>query len=117
MPRQAGKPYYSSSTHLFHPQGLLNASKKLADLDPLEFDAIFLPGGHGVVFDLPDNEELAAALSKLYKCVGWHWLYSPAAGCARVHVNTRVPVWVHVVALKRMWVRHAATCSGRTMKN
>lgn len=46
--------------------GLLNASKKLADLDPLEFDAIFLPGGHGVVFDLPDNEELAAALSKLY---------------------------------------------------
>lgn len=28
-------------------------------LDPAQFDAVFLPGGHGTMFDFPDNPDLA----------------------------------------------------------
>lgn len=31
------------------------------------FDAIFLPGGHGTMFDLPDNEKLQAVIRELYE--------------------------------------------------
>jgi putative intracellular protease/amidase/sugar lactone lactonase YvrE len=35
---------------------------KLAEVKSTEFDAIFLPGGHGPMFDLPDNPELQQLL-------------------------------------------------------
>jgi len=31
------------------------------------FDAIFLPGGHGTMFDMPDNVELARAITSFYE--------------------------------------------------
>jgi putative intracellular protease/amidase len=35
----------------------------LAGLDLSAFDAVFFPGGHGTMFDLPDDEAVAAAAS------------------------------------------------------
>ncbi len=35
----------------------------LASIDPADFDAVFIPGGHGTMFDFPDNEDLHKALS------------------------------------------------------
>jgi putative intracellular protease/amidase len=34
----------------------------LATLNAADYDAVFLPGGHGTMFDLPDNADLAALL-------------------------------------------------------
>lgn len=36
----------------------------LREVNAADFDALFLPGGHGTMWDLPNNPELAAALSK-----------------------------------------------------
>lgn len=35
--------------------------------DGSKFDAIFLPGGHGTMFDLPENEKLQALIRELYE--------------------------------------------------
>jgi putative intracellular protease/amidase len=35
---------------------------KLSDVDSADFDAIFLPGGHGPMFDLPENQTLQQLL-------------------------------------------------------
>ena len=40
----------------------LSNTKALSSVDLDAYDAIFLPGGHGVMFDLPRNPELAKAL-------------------------------------------------------
>ncbi len=37
----------------------------LRDINADEFDAVFLPGGHGTMFDLPENPELATVLESL----------------------------------------------------
>jgi putative intracellular protease/amidase/sugar lactone lactonase YvrE len=39
---------------------------KLSDVSSREFDAIFLPGGHGPMFDLPGNSELARLLEAFH---------------------------------------------------
>lgn len=40
----------------------LRQTKPLAEVDAADFDAVFLPGGHGTMFDLPGNPQLAALL-------------------------------------------------------
>ncbi|WP_110112059.1 type 1 glutamine amidotransferase domain-containing protein [Bacillus sp. CGMCC 1.16541] len=56
------------------PQEILETAKhlentiKLDDIkDVSQFDAVFLPGGHGTMFDLPDNEKLQAIIRDLYE--------------------------------------------------
>ena len=39
---------------------------KLSDVTSTEFDAIFLPGGHGPMFDLPDNADLQRLLREFH---------------------------------------------------
>jgi putative intracellular protease/amidase/sugar lactone lactonase YvrE len=39
---------------------------KLSDVTATEFDAIFLPGGHGPMFDLPDNLDLQRLLREFH---------------------------------------------------
>lgn len=46
---------------------LLSGSKRLSDVSVAGFDAIFLPGGHGTMFDLPGDESLATLLSEAWK--------------------------------------------------
>lgn len=40
---------------------------KLSEVQSTDFDAIFLPGGHGPMFDLPNNSELQALLREFYE--------------------------------------------------
>ncbi len=45
-------------------QAALAASPALSTLNADEYDGIFLPGGHGVMWDLPGNATLGAVLAK-----------------------------------------------------
>lgn len=55
------------------PQEVLDSKKylqdtvKLDDVSSESFDAIFLPGGHGAMFDLPDNKKLQELLREFYE--------------------------------------------------
>ncbi|MTH55751.1 type 1 glutamine amidotransferase domain-containing protein [Bacillus mangrovi] len=56
------------------PQEILDTAKHLEDTMKLEdiedlsvFDAVFLPGGHGTMFDLPDNVKLHEIIRSLYE--------------------------------------------------
>lgn len=44
----------------------LNATLALSVIDSSEYDAVFLPGGHGTMWDLPESAELAALLGKAW---------------------------------------------------
>lgn len=44
----------------------IEASGNVTDIAPETYDAIFLPGGHGTMWDLPASEALAALLSKAW---------------------------------------------------
>lgn len=46
---------------------LLKKTKPLAKVNPVQFDAIFLPGGHGTMFDLPNNKTLQQLLHQFSK--------------------------------------------------
>jgi putative intracellular protease/amidase len=45
----------------------LKNSLPLTEVDAQNFDALFFPGGHGTMFDLPDNERVAAAIRGMLK--------------------------------------------------
>ncbi|HLT57233.1 MAG: type 1 glutamine amidotransferase domain-containing protein [Limnochordales bacterium] len=45
----------------------LEATIALRDVPTDDFDAIFLPGGHGTMYDLPGSEELAQTLRSFYE--------------------------------------------------
>ncbi|WP_064200228.1 type 1 glutamine amidotransferase domain-containing protein [Brevibacillus brevis] len=55
------------------PQEILDAAKHLENTKKLDdvtaggFEAIFLPGGHGTMFDLPDNKKLQRLLRDFYQ--------------------------------------------------
>ena len=44
--------------------GMFSHQKKLADVDPTAYDAIYLSGGHGTCTDFVDNPALKAAIEK-----------------------------------------------------
>ncbi|MEQ8354430.1 MAG: type 1 glutamine amidotransferase domain-containing protein [Kiloniellaceae bacterium] len=46
---------------------LLGATLKPSDVDPKDYAAIYFVGGHGVIWDIPDNEELQALSRKIYE--------------------------------------------------
>jgi putative intracellular protease/amidase/sugar lactone lactonase YvrE len=40
---------------------------RLSEINSTDFDAIFIPGGHGPMFDLPDNQKLQQLLREFYE--------------------------------------------------
>jgi putative intracellular protease/amidase len=44
---------------------ILEDTAKLSAEDAVSYDAIFLPGGHGTVFDFPNSEELKEVVSQM----------------------------------------------------
>ena len=44
----------------------LEGSYKLDGISPSSYSAVFLPGGHGTMWDLPKSNELAALLSNAW---------------------------------------------------
>lgn len=45
---------------------LLEDTVAITDVDAAEYDALYLPGGHGTMFDLPDNPDLARVVGEMY---------------------------------------------------
>ena len=43
----------------------LERTPRFTDLDPSGFDALFLPGGHGTMFDYPRSEALASLIERM----------------------------------------------------
>ena len=68
--RETGDAEAESVTR-FHADGratgALDRSHALASIDGGSFDAIFLPGGHGTMWDLPCNATLAALVSRMWR--------------------------------------------------
>lgn len=58
-PRSDEPEAQTDATKRFHQdpdaQGQLANTTKLADVSAGDFDGVFYPGGHGPVWDLPDN--------------------------------------------------------------
>jgi putative intracellular protease/amidase len=62
-PLDPGSTAEAESTYQPETLFALEDTIGLAGLDLNAFDAVFFPGGHGTMFDLPDNEAVAAAAS------------------------------------------------------
>lgn len=45
---------------------VLGATTPIASVNPEEFDAVFLPGGHGTMWDFPGNPHLAKIIGAIY---------------------------------------------------
>ena len=46
---------------------LLEDTMSVADVNVADYDAIYLPGGHGVMFDFPQSEKLASLITGFYE--------------------------------------------------
>ena len=52
-------------------QEKMSTTMKPEDVDPSQYKAIFYAGGHGAMWDFPDNEKLAEIASKIYENGGF----------------------------------------------
>ncbi|ELK47504.1 type 1 glutamine amidotransferase domain-containing protein [Halobacillus sp. ACCC02827] len=72
-PKGGLSPVDPASVSEDEPQEILDTKPHLEDTLPLSdveadgFDAVFLPGGHGTMFDFPDNEKLQQLLRSFYE--------------------------------------------------
>ncbi len=57
------KAFLEDSNKMAQVENTLNPCK----VDPAQYDAIFYAGGHGTMWDFPDNESLADIASTLYE--------------------------------------------------
>ena len=46
---------------------LLENTLKVSDVNPADYDAIYLTGGHGTMFDFPDSKALQDLIAKFYE--------------------------------------------------
>lgn len=56
------KKYYKDQ----HFMNLLKNAQSIAYANPKEYDVIYFTGGHGVMFDFPDNQFIQAAINEVY---------------------------------------------------
>lgn len=49
-----------------YESGLADNTKKLSDVDAKEYDAIFIVGGHGAMYDLAEDETLHGIINAVY---------------------------------------------------
>ncbi|MCA0972434.1 type 1 glutamine amidotransferase domain-containing protein [Halobacillus litoralis] len=72
-PQGGEVPIDANSVSEDEPQEILDTKPHLENTTPItdlsaeDYDAIFLPGGHGTMFDLPDNEKLQQLLREFYE--------------------------------------------------
>lgn len=55
------------SEEMLATEKYLENTEKLDDQNASDFDGIFLPGGHGTMFDLPDNTKLQEVIRSIYE--------------------------------------------------
>ncbi len=69
-PNSEGEDALTETTRRFqedaHAKEALASTKKLADVDMNQFDAIFYPGGHGPLWDLANDEKSIALIKTAY---------------------------------------------------
>jgi putative intracellular protease/amidase len=77
----------------------LERTARLAEVDPTRYDAVYVPGGHGTMFDLPDDASLQALLASVFLRGGVvaAVCHGPAA-----LVNVRLPDGRYLVAGKQV---------------
>jgi putative intracellular protease/amidase len=46
---------------------LLENTPKVSDVNPADYDAVYLTGGHGTMFDFPDSKALQDLIAKFYE--------------------------------------------------
>ena len=51
-------------------QELLGETKKVADVNPADYSAVLVVGGHGTMWDLPDNPDVQNLLTSVYEAGG-----------------------------------------------
>ncbi|MGM0898514.1 MAG: type 1 glutamine amidotransferase domain-containing protein [Bacillota bacterium] len=49
-----------------YESGLADNTKKLSDVNPEEYDAVFIVGGHGAMYDLAESETLHKIINDVY---------------------------------------------------
>lgn len=67
-PKSAASPFDTDTTRRFDvdedAQKALATTKRLSDLEPIDFDAVFYPGGHGPLYDLATDRHSIALIEK-----------------------------------------------------
>ncbi|SDT54353.1 Putative intracellular protease/amidase [Paenibacillaceae bacterium GAS479] len=88
-----------TSQELLDTQKYLANTVKLDGVEAKDYDVIFLPGGHGTMFDFPDNEKLQTLLREFYEAdkVVAAVCHGPAA-----LVNAKLSDGSYLVAGKRL---------------
>ncbi|XKH02409.1 type 1 glutamine amidotransferase domain-containing protein [Marinobacter nauticus] len=70
-PNSEAEDALTESTRRFaqdtHAREMLASTKKLADVDMNQYDAIFYPGGHGPLWDLANDEKSAELIKTAYE--------------------------------------------------
>ncbi|AMY05868.1 type 1 glutamine amidotransferase domain-containing protein [Staphylococcus condimenti] len=56
------KKYYEDEQFM----ELLKNSPAVSDANPSEYDVIYFTGGHGVMFDFPENQDIQRAIKEIY---------------------------------------------------
>lgn len=56
------KKYYNNENFM----GMLRNSKSIKEAQPDKYDVIYFTGGHGVMFDFPNNEHIQRAINDIY---------------------------------------------------
>ncbi|MEM8783240.1 MAG: type 1 glutamine amidotransferase domain-containing protein [Planctomycetota bacterium] len=62
-----GEPANAAFLGAFPPHEGAVSTEKIADAKPADFDAVFVAGGHGTMWDLPDHEPLQRLLASVYE--------------------------------------------------
>ena len=78
----------------------LAATRSLADVDPADYDAILLAGGHGTMWDFPDDTRLAGLARAVYESGG---VVSAVCHGPSGLVNATLSDGTPLVAGKRVW--------------
>ncbi|KGX91141.1 dimethylallyltransferase [Pontibacillus halophilus JSM 076056 = DSM 19796] len=66
-PVDPGSVDESTPQELLERKAMLEQTVSLNNIDASTYDAIFLPGGHGTMFDLPKSEKLKEVLQDLFE--------------------------------------------------
>ncbi|MDO5633713.1 MAG: type 1 glutamine amidotransferase domain-containing protein [Micrococcus sp.] len=73
-PRSLRFPAYDSSAKAWHRDtqrmGLLATTQRPDDVDAAEYDAIYFTGGHGVMYDFSEDEELQRLTREIWEAGG-----------------------------------------------
>lgn len=63
----ANKAFWEKHTKMNEEKPGVLLTKSLADVDPAKYSAIFFAGGHGTVWDFPENKDIQRITASIYE--------------------------------------------------